>query len=290
MIYFLSSFMKKSVKYISLIVIGILLGIIANRNREYLINAQFIRDHWHFRKALEDKTKIAGSENVMVCLTLGQSNAANYGNGTYNCRNEVYNYYNGDLYKAKEPLLGADGSGSSVWTRVADILIDSGLFKKVIIVPCAIGSTSVNCWAEGHCSEKLKKILGYLTKDNIKITHIFWDQGETDNVDKTSKDEYKIRLKMVIKTFRDRNFNAPFFCTITGYFPYANTNQYGIDRDITTAQNEVISEIENVKRGPNTDSLNLAYYRSDGVHFTENGLDKLAQEWYKKIKASYVNP
>lgn len=289
MIYFFASFMKKSIKYISLLVVGILLGIVTNRNREYLINAQFIRDHFHFRKALENKDKIAGKEDVMICLTFGQSNAANYGNGTYNCKNEVYNYYKGDLYVAKEPLLGADGSGCSVWTRVADMLIDSGLFKKVIIVPCAIGSTSVNCWAEGYCSKKLKETLDNLKKDNIKITHIFWDQGETDNVDNTSKDEYKIRLKEVIKIFRDRNLNAPFFSTITGYFPYANTNQYGIDTDITTAQNEVITEIKNVQRGPNTDSINLAYYRSDGVHFTEKGLDRLAQEWYKKIKATYLH-
>jgi hypothetical protein len=280
--------MKKSIKYILILVAGILLGILANRNREYLINAQFIRDHWHFRKKIDNKKEIAASDKVMICLTFGQSNAADYGMGTYTCRNsEIYNYYKGDLYKAKEPLLGPDGAGCSVWTRVADMLIDSGLYKKVIIIPCATGQTSVKCWAEGDCRKKLEATLDYLAKDGIKPTHIFWDQGETDNVDNTTKSQYKQRLNQIVKIFRDRQINAPFYVSITGYFPYNNNNPLGIDPDITGAQYEVIQETANVKQGPNTDSLNLAYYRADGVHFTEKGLDKLAEKWLEKIRIKF---
>lgn len=279
--------MKKSFKYILILGIGVVLGIVANRNREYLINAQFIRNHWHFRKKIENKKEIASSDNVMICFTFGQSNAADYGMGIYTCHNaEIYNYYKGDLYKAKEPLLGPDGAGSSVWTRVADMLIDSGLYKKVIIVPCGIGQTSVKCWSEGDCRKKLDETLDYLAKDSIQPTHIFWQQGETDNVDNTTKSEYKQRLNQVIKDFRDRKVMAPFYVAITGYFPYNNPNPFGIDPDITGAQLEVIQETPAVKPGPNTDSLNLAYYRVDGVHFTEKGLDKLAEKWFEKIKES----
>lgn len=276
--------MKKFLKYISILVLGVLLGILANRNREYLINAQFIRDHLHFRSAISNKDAITNGGKTMICLAFGQSNAGNYGNGAYVCKNEVYNYYKGEIYVAKEPLLGPDGGGSSVWTRVADMLIDSGLYKKVIIVPCAIGGTSVKCWSEGHCKDKLIETLDYLKKDNIKLTHIFWDQGETDNVDKTTSSQYKGRLIQVINIIRDKEFKAPFFTSITSYFPYNNDNLNGIDPDITRAQLEVVKEVENIKQGPNTDSLNLAYYRADAVHFTEKGLDKLAQKWFEKIK------
>lgn len=275
---------KTIFKYTAILVIGVITGILANRNREYLINAQFIRDHWHFRKKIDNKQQIMNEPKVMICLTFGQSNAANYGNGTYTCKNEVYNYYKGDLYKAKEPLLGPDGGGSSVWTRVADMLIDSGLYQKVVIVPCAIGGTSVKCWSDGVCKNKLLETLNYLKKDNIKLTHILWDQGETDNVDNTTTFEYKERLKKVIKTIRDRGVIAPFFISITSYFPYNNNNLNGIDPDIVNAQYEVISEMKDVEQGPNTDSLNLAYYRADAVHFTEKGLDKLAQSWFEKIR------
>lgn len=278
----------KFIKYCSLLVLGVLLGILANRNREYLINAQFIRDHLHFRTAIPDKDRIINAPKVMVCLAFGQSNAANYGNGTYACRNEVYNYYKGKLYKAEEPLLGPDGGGSSVWTRVADMLIDSGLYDKVVIVPCAIGGTSIKCWSEGYCKDKLISTLDYLQKDNIKLTHVFWDQGETDNVDNTTTAEYKDRLKEVIKIIRDRKFDAPFYTSITSYFPYNNNNINGVDFDITTAQHEIIKEVRNVKQGPNTDSLNLAYYRADAVHFTEKGLDELAKKWFESIKGNEI--
>ena len=278
--------MKKTLTYILLLGTGILLGIIANRNREYLINAQFIRDHWHFRKVIADKNSILKSEKTIVFLAFGQSNSADYGEGIYTCKNEIYNYYKGDLYRAKEPLLGADGSGSSVWTRVADLMIDSGLCKKVVIIPCGIGSTSVKCWSEGDCRKKLQATLDYLKKDNIKLTYVFWDQGETDNVDKTTKAEYKARLKNVINIVRQNNFNADFYCTITSYVPFNNNNPMGINEAITSAQKETIAEIKNVKEGPDTDSLNLAYYRFDYLHFTAHGLDKLAYQWYKKIKAN----
>jgi hypothetical protein len=277
--------MKKSIKYILFLGAGILIGIVANRNREYLINAQFIRNHWVFRKKVAPETPIVHADKTMIFLAFGQSNSANFGDGGYTCKNEVYNYYKGKLYHAEEPLLGADGGGCSVWTRVADMLIDSGLYKKVIIVPCGIGSTSVDCWSEGPCKIKLQETLDYLNKDSIKLTHIFWEQGETDNVNRTTKAQYKTRLKQVIKTIRDSHFSAPFFSSITSYFPYNNDNPLGIDPQIADAQKEVIRETKNVTYGPNTDSLNLAFYRVDGVHFTENGLDRLAYEWFKKIKA-----
>lgn len=276
--------MKRFIKYSSLLIVGVFIGILANRNKEYLIDAQFIRDHWHFRKEVDNKAEISKSPDVMICLAFGQSNAGNYGNGTYVCKNEVYNYYKGKLYRAKEPLLGPDGGGCSVWTRVADLLIDSGIYKKIIIVPCAVGGTSVKCWSEGPCKDKLIETLGYLQNDGIKLTHIFWDQGETDNVDNTTTAQYKERLEEVIQVIRNKGFDAPFYTSITSYFPYNNNNFNGLDLDITIAQNELINELANVKRGPNTDSLNLAYYRADAVHFTEKGLDMLAQKWFDKIK------
>jgi hypothetical protein len=279
--------MKRLFKYVIVIIVGVILGILAERNKGDLIDAQYIRDHWHFTDPVDNKNEIISSDDVMVFLAIGQSNAANYGDGTYVCRNNVYNYYKGDLYPATEPLLGADGKGSSVWTRVADMLIDSGMYKKVIIIPCAIGSTSVECWDEGFCKEKLAKTLDYLKKDNIKLTHVFWQQGETDNVNGTTKPEYKRRLKNIIKFIRDnQQSNVPFYSSITSYFPYDNTKPFGIDTAISRAQEEVIKEMTNVRYGPFTDSLNLAYYRVDGVHFTEKGLDKLAAEWYKKINVA----
>ena len=274
----------KNYKNILLLLIGILLGIVSNRYRSYLIDAQFIRQHFHFRKVVADKEKIINSEEVMVFLAIGQSNAGSFGDGTYVPRNEVYDYYRGNLYNAKEPLLGGDGGGSSPWTRLADLVIDNGLYKKVIIVPCAIGGTSIQCWSEGDCRIKLEKTLEHLEKDNIQLTHVFWLQGETDNVDNTSSIQYKSSLKEIIELIREKQGKAIFYTSITSYFPFGNDKPFGIDSNITNAQWDVIKEVNDVKPGPNSDSLNLAIYRHDAIHFTEKGLDRLAYEWFKKIK------
>lgn len=220
----------------------------------------------------------------MVFLAMGQSNAANYGLGTYIPKKEVYNYYKGNLYHAEEPLLGADGSGCSVWTRLADKLIDSGLYDRVIIVPCAKGSTSVSCWAEGICNEQLVETLNFLKDDKIKLTHVLWLQGETDNFNKTTKQEYKNKLKKIIGLLRKNNVNAHFITSLTSYFPYTS-HPYGINQAITAAQYEVAKETKNAFVGPNTDQFNLAFYRHEDVHFTSPGLEKLASAWFNVIKS-----
>src|ERR1700741_4069107 len=48
---------------------------------------------------LVDK-KILYSDSTAILFTLGQSNAANYGQGFYTCHDRVFNYFNGNLYKA----------------------------------------------------------------------------------------------------------------------------------------------------------------------------------------------
>ena len=61
------------------------------------------------------------SYSTAVILTLGQSNAASFGQGEYACRNDVYEYFKGDLIVAKEPLLGAFGNGGAVFGQGCQI-------------------------------------------------------------------------------------------------------------------------------------------------------------------------
>ncbi|MES2457716.1 MAG: sialate O-acetylesterase [Bacteroidota bacterium] len=276
--------MRKIFKLTIILVIGMVLGILANRNKEYFISGQYVRDNWHFRDKINLEKAEFNSKNTMVFLAFGQSNSANYGDESYVCRNKIYNYYRGDTYAAKEPLLGPDGNGISVWTRVADMMIDSGLCKQVIIVPIGVGSTSIENWTTGECRKKLDKTLKDLAQDSLKLTQIFWVQGETDNVNGTSKAKYKEQLNILVDVFRKKGFHAPFYSALTSYFPWNNDYPFGINPNIINAQKETIRERPDVVQGPNTDSLNLAYYRKDGIHFTKNGLDRFAYEWFKKIK------
>ncbi len=257
---------------------GVVVGMVIIKSN--LINGQLIRDNFHFRKTVKKDGLALDDGRTMVLLSFGQSNAANYGEDVYVCKNkEVYNFYRGSLYRAEEPLLGADGKGSSVWTRVADRVIDGGLYDKVIIVPVGIGQTPISCWAEGRCRTKLDEVIGELKSSGISLTHVCWVQGETDNVDGTTRAVYKRHLTTIVEAFRNQGVFAPLFVALTSYFPYNNDNPLGIDPDVRGAQQEVIAAADNVFEGPDLDALNLAYYRYDAVHFSENGLDALAKAW-----------
>lgn len=262
---------------INIIVIGYFVTIeLAQYNQWKKI---FSRDH-----LIVDKNIIHADQTAII-LTFGQSNAASSGQGSYRCRNNVFEYYKGKLYKAEEPLMGApENYGCSVWTRFSDMLIDSGLYKNVIIIPIAIGSTTVECWSEGICNQKLIETLKYIKKDNIKITHIYFHQGESDNLEKTSKNEYKKRLKKIEKQLRSNGLDAVFYVCIASYHPNITNNCNGLNYEIQKAQIEFASENMGTKNGPNTDSLNLVSDRYDGVHFSKRGLDKFAKLLFKNFK------
>jgi len=237
------------------------------------------------RQSLLVDKSVLYSQNTAVILSLGQSNAACFGQGTYNCRNDVYEYYKGKVYKAYEPLIGAAGNnGCSVWTRFSDMLIDSGLYKKVIILPIAIGSTSIQCWSDGNCNEKLRETLQNIVRDSIKITHVIWHQGESDNIENTSKEVYKARLKKILLQLRQHGIKANFYVCVASYHPYVVDKNNGIDTEIQHAQIEFTQENIGTKLCVNTDLIDLAADRYDGVHFSERGLNKFAMELFQNIK------
>ncbi|MHC1776604.1 MAG: sialate O-acetylesterase [Lentimicrobium sp.] len=224
------------------------------------------------------------SRNTALILTFGQSNAACYGQGTYICRNDVYEYYKGEVYKAAEPLLGADGNnGCSVWTRFSDMLIDSGLYNKVILLPIGIGSTSIHCWSDGDCNKKLRETLQYIERDSIKITHVILHQGESDNLENTPKDAYKASLKKILLQLREHGIKADFYVCVASFHPNVTDKFNGVDTCIQRAQIEFAEENVGTKPGPDTDLINSAEDRWDGVHFSKTGLDKFARELYRKI-------
>ena len=220
-------------------------------------------------------------DSILVILTMGQSNAANSSNSKYKPSGNVLNYYNGNLYQAEEPLIGASGGGGSVWPLLADLLIKNKFCKKVVIVPIAVGSTDVYNWANGECSLKLKNTLNDLKENNIKLTQILWHHGEANNG--TSKQVYKENMASILKVIRSYHQDAPFYCAIATFSPLAVKMPNGIDVNIQNAQKEFIEENANVFPGPNTDQLTHAMDRYDAQHFSEFGKMKFAELWYASL-------
>lgn len=229
--------------------------------------------------------ELKSDKHTMIALTFGQSNAANRGQKPYSSRNKnVLVYADGKLYHAKDPLPGATGRGGSVWSVLGDMLIDSDLFKKVIFIPIAIGNTAIDCWARGECYRKLEKTLLHLDSAKIQLTHIFWHQGESDNLNNTSKQKYRNDLAILLKTFRNNNQKADFYISIASYHNGAVTKPLGIDTVIQHAQKEFIKENKKVLQGPDTDELIYAIHRYDAVHFSEYGMKQFAVSWLRAIR------
>jgi hypothetical protein len=61
--------------------------------------------------------------DTVVLLVLGQSNAANAGSEKYTspCA-QTQNFYNGQLVPLSDPLLGSNGDGGSVWSRLGSAI------------------------------------------------------------------------------------------------------------------------------------------------------------------------
>lgn len=223
--------------------------------------------------------------HTMIALTFGQSNAGNYGKSEYVLHNNsVFNYYEGQLYTAKDPLIGTTGTGVSVWTRLADMVIDSGLYKRVIIIPIAVGGSAIGRWTSGDCSIRLQKTLRTLDSLHIKLTHIFWHQGETDNILNTSKDVYKRSLDTIVNTIRAYKQEAAMYISIASYYSGSVNKPLGVDETIRKAQMEFINEHKNILLGPDTDLLIYAIHRHDSIHFSDFGLKEFALQWLKAIK------
>lgn len=229
-------------------------------------------------------SNLQNDRKTMIALVFGQSNAANYGKQVYTPHNaSVFNYYRGKLYTAKDPLMGNNGAGGSVWTHLGDRLIDSGLYKKVIFIPIAIGGTAIECWVSGgDCFEKLQQTLKSLDSQQIHITHIFWHQGERDNILNTSKAKYKEQLGAILQTLRKYQ-SADFYVSIASYNSGAITKPLGVDSVIRNAQKEFINENKGVLAGPDTDTIIHAIHRHDSIHFSDFGMKAYAQLWFNAI-------
>jgi lysophospholipase L1-like esterase len=223
----------------------------------------------------------------MVLFTFGQSNSANYGqiSHLYKARNAVYNYSNGHLYRAQDPLVGASGNGASVWGRVGDLLIDEHIARKVTIIPIGIGSVKVGDWAKsGKLYTLLEQTLDDLVKRGIKIDYICWHQGESDNIANTPTETYIKSFLSIREAFRSRGLQAPFIVAVVSYHPECLAEGHGISQDIRNAQIKLAKDYDDIFPGPDTDKLNQLYMRADGVHFSYLGQQLHAKLWVKAIK------
>ncbi len=228
---------------------------------------------------------VALRDETAVILTFGQSNAANSGTQRYAARRGVYafNIFDMNYYRAIDPLPGATNDGGSVWGRLGDKLIEAGLFRSVLFVPIAVGGSFIKDWTprDGYCYRRLQLALTRLKRAGIRPDMLCWHHGEADaNHALTSAEDYQARFRRLLAKIRRASVEAPVYVAVASHcaddlHPYQNHEQ------IRRAQRQLVSPPD-VLPGPDTDRF-TGDFRHDGCHFSEKGLDAVAQAWLECI-------
>jgi len=78
----------------------------------------------------------ASSDKTAVFLVIGQSNAANHAEKKFTTRHpdRVFNFFDDSCFTASSPLLGATGEDGEFITLLADKIIDSKTYDRVVII------------------------------------------------------------------------------------------------------------------------------------------------------------
>jgi hypothetical protein len=233
------------------------------------------------KKTPVDCASIMGP-GTMVALVFGQSNSANHGETPYTPKRSVYNFFDGKCYVAADPLLGATGNGGSVWSRLGDMLVDEGMYDKVLFVPIGVGGTPIVRWTvNGDLHRRIIETIFQLNKKKIRITHMMWHQGEADRVMGTKKDDYKRMFMAMLQDIRKHGVDAPIYvavATLCGSAPEG--------LEIQQAQRELVNTDIKIYPGAFSDEIQSILDRHDACHFSNAGMQKHAHLWLMAIKLS----
>ena len=227
-------------------------------------------------------------ERTLVLLAIGQSNAANSVAERFYPDARVSNFdpSSGICYQALDPLIGASGTDGSVWSRLGHLLVTENSYDQVLLIVAAAGGTSVADWASsGARGPTLRYTLAEIQRQKIQVTHIAWQQGESDSKLQTPRSEYEARLHEVIRVVREAGVSAPFFvarASRCGTSPPAPA--------IRNAQNAVAETVEGAWHGPDTDQITGPQSRPDGCHLSAEGATQFARLWQKALLAIRQEP
>jgi len=242
-------------------------------------------------------------QGTLKLFVWGQSLAANDGFGRHATRNigKTFVYEGGNYYPCIDPIVGAEGGGGSVWSRLADNImgrpIQNTPVTQVVIGCCAQGSTSINDWIPGGGSApELNRSLSDYIANVGQPTHLAYSQGEQD-VGVLSTEQWFGRWQAMVASIRNLGCKAKMWTSIETICNIRTTDdpfdesvirrlpdsyvriEVGRQR-IRAAQKLAGSFGPDTRPGPNLDLIDW-HLRAcgDGCHFGERGLAEAGQAW-----------
>jgi hypothetical protein len=175
-------------------------------------------------------------------------------------------------------LLGASIDRSNVLTRIGDLLVERGNYRRVLLVPIAHGGTYAREWRPGgRMFPRLDLALQRLREQQTPITHIAWQQGESEAYEKNpNPEEWVGHFMAMVGAIRSAGVQAPIYvaqCTIC----CCDANE-----TIRSAQRRVVNPATGILPGPDIDLIGRDE-RFDDCHLSEAGLRRAAELWYEAL-------
>jgi hypothetical protein len=219
------------------------------------------------------------TDRTAVLLIFGQSNAANTGGERFaSSSGRVAAYFDGKCSIAASPLLGTSGIAGEPWSAIGDRLVSNGSFDEVVLIPAAIGGSSLKQWMPGG---ELNSMLHQIVQDaerHYRITHVLWHQGESDFSVGTSEDAYVSGFQSLARDLRNWGVAAPIYVSVATRCQQTD-EQWSADSPISRAQRRLGNSGEGFAPGVDTDALLTAIDRSDGCHIGGSGMAKVITAW-----------
>lgn len=231
--------------------------------------------------------RLRPGERTGVFLIAGQSLAAASSEGLYTPSNsgkvDQINQMTGEMLVGADPLVGPSVAAvptqrATTFTRVADQLITAGKYDRVILIPSAMGGTTVKMWEDELYQLVINGYRRALAL-GIPVTAILWQQGETDTVSGTSQSAYIASFNSMREKVVAAGCVAPWILAKSTYVPGGVTSA-PVRAAITALVNG-----SSLLAGPDTDALGSGY-RYDDQHWNAVGNAAAAAVWTPTIQAA----
>lgn len=229
-----------------------------------------------------------------IFITGGQSNSLNFGEVlTESDDNRVlsWNTQINQWIKCKDPQpceIGPEvdmGNGGSIWPTLG-LALAKELDMPIGFLATGWGGAGIKEFGEGTIKyERIINALNTIKENGARA--VLWHQGETDAVNKTTREEYEVLLKSLIyRSRRDTGLNIPWVIANASYHPKAEN----IDKKaILEAQRNCCND-KDVLLGPNTDNILGDNRINNSAHFNLKGLKAHGISWFEiLVKYFFAN-
>lgn len=221
----------------------------------------------------------------LVLLALGQSNAGNHGAlpsaaASPTHAGGVWVAHEGQCARVDDPLPGGTGRGSSIWQRLPSLLTSGGLRRPVLIAVLAVDASTISDWTRwsSPLRQRLAETTSGLVAQGLSPHLVLWQQGESDAKLSTSTDQYVSGMQSLARLMTESGSNAPILLA------QSTVCRSAASAAIRRAVQELAQPGSRFVLGPDTDTLASDTFRSDGCHFSAQGLDAAALLWQAAVE------